>query len=335
MTITGNTFIWCIVHPSNEFTNILHEYKNIDSVIFYSLEESLDWNNLFNTQLSEKLSLIGDLSVQIVVNDTCTFNEYRGIPLIKLPAFLLKTVHRTRENQETNPKWNSESNKALVLTGKSHNVNRIGLLVEMVKQGILKKHIYSFFSPKEKNYLNKTLETFSESCDWEYGEFVKEYENNPDGIDIRNTEEDMHYSGFPYSVDLYKDTLISIIPETNCYENGNRPDFSEKTYKAIINKHPFLMLNQPNSFPLLKQYGFHTFEEYMKHKDYDLTEDPFEKNKLVIENLNYFIDTYKNFESEINRKVDENYNLMIKIYNDFKSKYPVIYEGLCGDFFHR
>jgi hypothetical protein len=337
MNITDNCFIWCIVHPTDTFKKILRENPNIDSIILYSLEESLNWTHLFSTQLEEKLSLVSDKEIHLMVNDTCPFSEYGGYPLIKNPAFLLKSVYRTihDSNQLSNNKWNSNSSKALILTGKAHNPNRIGLLVELVKDGSLKNHIYSFFPPLEKNYKNQTLETFSKVCDWDYDEFCSKYKNNPDNIDIRNNEDDMHYSGFPFDVKLFEDTLISVISETNCESNGNRPDFSEKTYKAIINKHPFLMLNQGNSLPLLKEYGFHTFEDYMEFPEYDLIEDPFEKNRVVIRNLNYFLENYKKFETEINEKIEHNYNLMISIYNNFKKNNPKTHKGLEFDFFMR
>lgn len=330
-----DTIIWDITHDDSSFLDVLKKNTNIKEVILFSLEESLNWDYLFDVHLSKKISLLGDLPFKLIVNDTCKYEKYKEVELIKLPAFLLKTAYQMETGQLVNDKWNYNSDKALILTGKAHNPNRIGLLVELVRAGILKNHIYSFFPPKEVEYKRQTIETFRKVCDWDYSEFCKEYENNPDDIDIRNNEEDMHYSGFPYSPTLFSETLISVISETNYSDNGNNPDFSEKTYKAIINRHPFLMLNQADSFPLLKQYGFYTFEDYMKIYDYDSIEDPFIKNKVVIQNLNYFIENYKKLQNEIDKKIEHNYNLMVKIYQDFKKDYPYIFDKLKEDFFVR
>lgn len=325
-----------ITYDNERFLKLINQ-PDVTEIILFSLEESLDWKRFIETKLSEKIKLIqNNTPFRVIVNDTCRIHNFGETEFIKLPAFLLKTVYKSKQGQLTNPHWNSESKKGLILTGKPNKENRIGFLIECVKSGTLKNHIYSFFPPKPEEYIKKTKEIFYSLCDWDYDEFCKEYKNNPDGANVRNGNEDMHYSGFPYSVDLFQQTSISVVLETNVFENGNNlPDFSEKTYKAIINKHPFLVWNEPESLWFLRKYGFYTFEDYMEYKDYDSIKDPFEKNKIVIKNLNYFLKNYKSFESEINDKIEHNYNNMIKIYNDFKSKYPIIYEGLCGDFFHR
>lgn len=329
----SNIIEYNITHPTSAFLDFIKSKSDIDLIILSSLEENLDWQELLNTHLVEKLNLIKNYKVKIVVNDTCKMSSFMGFDLIRIPAFLLKTVYRTLDENKRNLKWNSTTNKGLILTGKAHGENRIGFLVECVRSGILKNHIYSFFSPKEKNYLEQTKFVFNELCDWDYDSFVKEYESNPDNINIRNTEEDMHYSGFPYSIDLFKNTSISVVLETNLWPVGdNNPFFTEKTYKAIINKHPFLMLNQTNSLSFLKKYGFYTFEEYMIHRNYDSCSDIFERNKLVVDNLNYFLENYKD---DINKKIENNYNIMVSYYNNFKDKHPDIFSKLEEDFFIR
>lgn len=329
-------FIWYDIAYSNDrFIDLLNNQSDLDYVILYSIEESLNWELLFNTNLKEKINLLNGIPFKIIVNNTCTFDSYDGIEFLKIEPFLLKTVFRIENGQDTNPKWNFNSDKALIFTGKPNKENRIGFLIECVKSGILKNHIYSFFPPIPEKYLEKTKEIFYKLCNWDYDEFCKEYQNNPDNINIRN-KDDIHYSGFPYSVDLYKQTCISVILETNTHKNGdNFPDYSEKTYKAIINKHPFLMINEPNSLWMLKKYGFYTFEEYMQNPKYDLIENIFKKNREVVKNLNYFLKNYHTHIDEINEKIEHNYNLMFKIYEDFKNEHKEIYEALSQEFFKR
>lgn len=327
--------IFDIAHEG-ELKHQLDFEKNFNLVILYSLEESLDWLDFFHRSLDSKLKLVENINFKLVVNDTCTLESYKGIELIKIPAFLLKTVYRIENGQDVNKNWNHLSNQALILTGKTNSPNRIGFLIECIKAGILKNHIYSFFPPKEPLIKHQTLNIFNELCDWDYDSFCKEYENNPDDIDIRNTEEDMHYSGFPFSTKLFSDTVVSVVLETNIYRNhNNNADFSEKTYKAIINKHPFIIANSPNSLTMLKKYGFYTFEEYMLNSNYDSISDPFEKNKKIVENLNYFLETYHKSKDKINHRVEHNYNRMIQIYNQFKIEHPDIHLCLSDYFFTR
>ena len=332
----SNTLNFDITESPDKLKSIIDNKDQHSSVVFYSLEESLDWNNIFENVIPDNTYETSNDFCKIVIGDTCPFDEYKSKKLIKANPFLLKTVYRTQGDGKRNSKWNFNSNKALILTGKPHRENRIGFLVECVKAGILKNHIYSFFPPKDEYHLRNTIDIFNKVCDWDYDVFCKEYQNNPDDIDIRNNEEDMHYSGFPYSVDLFNDTIISVVLETNLSSpNGNNPDFSEKTYKSIINKHPFIILNQPNSLWFLKKYGFYTFEDYMEIKDYDLNTDLFERNRDAVRNLNYFLNNYHKNIDEINEKVEFNYNLMIKLHDDFKNENSDVYSALSEHFFRK
>jgi hypothetical protein len=330
-----NIITYDIGHEPDKFIESL-KINNPSKFILYSLEESLNWELFLEEKLPKFLKFTNNLPYELVVNDTCYLDSFNGKEFIKINAFLLKTVFRINEGQPHNSSWNSDSNKSLILTGKPNKPNRIGFLVECVKEGILKDQVYSFFPPKPKQYIEKTKEIFHSLCDWDYDKFCEEYKNNPDVVSIRNNDEDMHYSGFPYSVELFNQTCISVILETNHMSNGiNLPDFSEKTYKTIINKHPFLMANEENSLKLLKQQGFYTFDEYMKNPKYDSIKNPYEKNKELVKNLIYFLNNFRNFKDEINEKVEHNYNLIFKIHDDFKLKNSNIYEGLTNNFFWR
>lgn len=325
-----------ITHGPDKLKKILETEKGYDGILLFSLEESLDWNNLFENLLPKLTEILGNLPYKIVVGDTCSIDKFGNEKILKANPFLLKTVYNIKSGHPHNTEWNYNSNKGLILTGKPNRENRIGFLIELAQRGILKNHIYSLFKPQQDYIIQRTKEIIKETSNYSYDRFFKLYENNPDNIPIRNTNIDMHYSGFPFSVDLFKDTIISVVLETNLFSpNGNNPDFSEKTYKTIINKHPFIILNQSNSLWFLRSYGFHTFQEYMQHPDYELETDLYLKNKLAADNLVYFIKNYEKNKDEIKEKIEFNYNLMLKIHDDFKQNYPSIYNALSREFFIR
>jgi hypothetical protein len=58
---------------------------------------------------------------------------------------------------------------------------------------------------------------------------------------------------------LYIDTYFSVITETDCYET-KYPFLTEKTFKALLIGHPFLILSTPNFYKHLKNLGYMTFD---------------------------------------------------------------------------
>jgi hypothetical protein len=55
----------------------------------------------------------------------------------------------------------------------------------------------------------------------------------------------------------YKDSCISVITESDSTKNF----ITEKTYKAIMNLHPFFIVGSPAQHSLLRARGYETFEE--------------------------------------------------------------------------
>lgn len=74
---------------------------------------------------------------------------------------------------------------------------------------------------------------------------------------------------------FYEETYFSIITETLCmkkFSNDGKTGMgrilSEKTFKAILNHHPFLLVAVPRSLQFLKSMGYKTFHPYI-NEDYD------------------------------------------------------------------
>lgn len=70
---------------------------------------------------------------------------------------------------------------------------------------------------------------------------------------------------------LYQETYFSVISETNFYTGENHESgrfLSEKTFKPIAMKHPFLMYSVPGMLEKLKEIGYKTFSP-MIDESYD------------------------------------------------------------------
>ena len=107
----------------------------------------------------------------------------------------------------------------------------------------------------------------------------------------------------------YNDSLLSFVTESDNIHNF----VTEKTYKAIVNLHPFFIIGNPDQHALLRSRGYHTFEHLfgsdgvmdysqavhmLDHIDqYDL-----DKLKRTIEK-NYFDKLVHNYQNFFNRRV--------------------------------
>jgi hypothetical protein len=77
----------------------------------------------------------------------------------------------------------------------------------------------------------------------------------PRKLDRLETEAIINYNGGIEN--YYKDSLLSFVTESDATKNF----ITEKTYKAIVNLHPFFIIGNPEQHLLLRQRGYHTFEE--------------------------------------------------------------------------
>lgn len=112
----------------------------------------------------------------------------------------------------------------------------------------------------EKNFLTTYLNSPGESdfglYDSEVGELEKEYAL------MRSGKGEFVYTGFPYSIDPYHDTMFSIVRETNTSNSaGLMP--SEKTWIPISVKHPIMLIGQPIQAKYMLEHGYQAPDKFM------------------------------------------------------------------------
>jgi hypothetical protein len=70
------------------------------------------------------------------------------------------------------------------------------------------------------------------------------------------------YTSYTDTIKLYEDSYFSIVSETCFFENVGRA-FTEKTFKPILYKHPFILIAHPNSLELLRSLGYRNFHPFI------------------------------------------------------------------------
>lgn len=216
-----------------------------------------------------------------------------------------------KNKNSINEYWNFNSKRGLYVPGKIERFSRTVLMYELYKNNLLQHIDWSFnVSEKSKQLIRKEFLNFL--SDQEFDDFIK-YCNK--SLDINPYDSDRSFfiqnedfilkSPWPYDPLIYTNTSFSIVSET-WFMYGSVPTLTEKIYRPMLNKHPFIAMAAPRTLQILKDLGFRTFENYLPI-NYDLIEDERKRLDAVIICINHFIQTYQNYIEPI--KLDLEHNL--------------------------
>jgi hypothetical protein len=235
-------------------------------------------------------------------------NEKLPDTVIQYNFFQNKTVYAsTANNQQTSMLWNNSKFKGLLLTGKSNKIQRLLPLQQLIDANLLNNQTleWSFFYIEQNKSDIKTILNFSEE---QFQNFISKVSRNPDSINDLKYKERFDYDGFPYDHNLYKNTSWSLISETSV--NLGSHWITEKTYRAIINKHPFIFFGQPNTEKFLRENGYHTFD-YCYPYQYDNIENTKDRITTAIQNIKFLRKNWNKLDfNRINTDIEHNYEIL-------------------------
>jgi hypothetical protein len=85
----------------------------------------------------------------------------------------------------------------------------------------------------------------------------------------------------------YEDSYFSVISETTFYSDDvtqNSRFITEKTFKAIMMNHPFIIVSLPGSLEVLKDLGYKTFSPWI-NESYDQEKNDLERMLMIIDEI--------------------------------------------------
>ena len=82
---------------------------------------------------------------------------------------------------------------------------------------------------------------------------------------------------------LYEDTYFSLVSETFFF-NNDAIFFTEKIFKPIAYKHPFILISSPMQLDSLRELGYRTFHPYI-NEDYDKETNDVKRLRMVVEEV--------------------------------------------------
>lgn len=241
-----------IIKKIHRIVNIIN-VPDIEYIYFCSAQNGIETYSQFckENNITEILKI---LSVSVFENTT---KEY-------LVDFYNKTNYPVIEyKQGIKPKLFCCFNKAV-------REHRIGIFYNILKNQLLGKTYSSFYYGKE------VTDRLRQSRQPEMFKMFKKYYNifpltlnMPNG---RDNPVDVRIDDLKYHANSY----FSLVTETLFFKNdvhaGNSIFLTEKTFRPVIHKHPFILVSTANSLTHLRKLGYKTFSPYI-NEHYDTIEN--------------------------------------------------------------
>jgi hypothetical protein len=267
-----------------------------------------------------------------IVIDSWQEPTYQTVSNIKVTVVNMFAIVSKQLYEIPNP-CQEKSGIGLLLAGKRlERLNRIGLLSKLYDCGYLSPNnlVWSFDKKgldvnKIDSLLLKSLGNIEEKIEY-FSQFAW---NDADNLHTVNAGEDLTVSCFINHTTinpLYAKTDYSIITET--YYHSGESTVTEKTYRAIVNRHPFLMVSNTGTLRYLQSLGFKTFNNYFKNSKYDEIADPNERLTAIVENIIEFPTVLVTYKAEIDNDVAHNYSILNNIVTQDTTVLKNIYSSM-------
>lgn len=166
---------------------------------------------------------------------------------------------------------------------------------------------------KYRDKLVKMLDPYLEDCYWSYvrrGKVLPFEDATVAGAKRWNTRYD--------NIQWYEDTCFSLVVESFTTWPGVVPFLTEKIFKPIRHRHPFMVIGAPGILKYLKTQNFETYENLFD-ESYDSVLDFETKMLMIIDNIKNFIkssqDTITIEKAQHNHNLFYNYSVIVDSIN--------------------
>ena len=245
-------------------------------------------------------------------------------PKINVEYFPTFKVHRTNVEQtllKEEPYKVGPREKDFLCFQRRYSDHRLSFFIKMFKRNLLDKFYMSMDSKQPES-----SRSFESNVDY----LIKRYPNlgiaqediAPSKSKLPLVLDNPNFNSYPMEATeesiehFFKNSLINIISETFFFTDEIH--ITEKTYKPIAYKQPFIMMGAKGSLQHIKNMGFKTFDQWWS-EDYDNIADPVERiNRIcdVVHIISGWSDLVKlQFTKEVAEIVEYNFNLLKTIPN--------------------
>lgn len=276
----------------------------------------------YNISPKQIIYVTGNMIVEDVYNEWVNKNQIKDkLKVIGYPHFEFDMGRSAYERTKTeNPLPTIEKH----LTYKTNNLENIKTFACLNKR--LRFHRIWFYSYLyESGLLDRGLVSMNKFEIGNYffeGEALEEDKLKPmiEKLPLlvhgkRNDELDDNFYINRFNDQICLDTFLTVISEAHCGDSDETMFLSEKTFKVIACRHPFIIMGNKDSMKKMRQIGYRTFGDMIDER-YDSL-PTHDRLKYIVETINKIdhikdkIEWYKG----LNDTIEYNYNvLMTKLY---------------------
>jgi hypothetical protein len=275
-------------------------------------------NDVFSKLIEDKkfnreklIILVGALPVESNYDkyiELCAINNWQTFPIIfhsfyeeKMFLFVAKKRQYNTDVPLLDLKnyfHSMDKNKLFLFFNGVSRSHRHYLLLKFASMNILDNFLYSYITEKEE--VLKNIQTVS-AVDQRYKDKIGSVLDFVSQLEIPKyltlTNDKVQTDAFMISDDdikLFDSTYISIISETMFFKHDNIKlinahashldslFLTEKTFRAIACKHPFMIVTRPHILKALRELGYKTYSPWID-ESYDDIEDDYERLDKLIE----------------------------------------------------
>lgn len=244
------------------------------------------FRGIHSLPLNKIIYLTGTMNAQQVYDRFC---ENAGIPdlpeerltVVAYPSSLEVFSSIVLENESAEPNYDTEQvpSKLFLMWNRRYRRHRVELALSLESRNLIDKSYVSFSAHEVEN----PSRSFDRHIDADYlinhdyglnitHEVIERFRAKlPLVIDgetnVNKMCEDRDNAARPY----FQDSLVSIVTETNW--SDNEITLTEKSFKPIKEKHPFIIVGVPGVLKSMRELGFQTFNEFW-NEAYDEIECP-------------------------------------------------------------
>ena len=189
--------------------------------------------------------------------------------------------------------------------------NKINFLVGKVNKESRKIILNSFYQSKAKEKtIFSILGTIDGINDDGFENFIRENQGPIDNAYVQETNEGLTSQGWGNSAYVYDQSSVSFICET--HESNPSLFLTEKTYRPIINRHPFVIRASFPALQYLNAIGFKTFANFIDESYDEVNEVNSAYSQRLIETTVDLLGKVKTNAKQMQSIVDHNYMTLIK-----------------------
>lgn len=303
--------------PNDEIRQeVISALSNDQRVLFYGVEEGFIKPVLYKIQ--EIVETINFQPHQIVFTTSAVDGGkiYKQVSLIEgwqKSMTIASGYYFERTNFHSNliqiPDYNTgKREKLFTCFNRSPRAHRSELLAEMFKNNLVKKAFYSF----EGSFNSTKLPIFDNDRT-----LLKPYQHLlPMHLDI--TEDTENPAGFnEQDLFYHNNSYFSVVTETifGLISLAQSTIFiSEKTFRSIFYKHPFILVSRPGTLAALRSAGYKTFSPFID-ETYDTIENDDQRLAAIVKEiklLSKFTDKdWVDWQLNVKDIIEHNYQVFV------------------------